>query len=353
MKPTRNPNIFDYATSELSQDAFICYMLNFSEPAELFLEKCGIRDEKIIKVWQQYPANIIDDNGKKYKGHIDILVKTDNHYLIIEDKTGSGEHDDQICRYVKSLKEQQAKKKLDTGKNIHVCYLKTHDYLWPYEPPKNNDVGLRAEGPNERINCFSLTRQDILDILNKADEDLIFSQFKAYLNSYQVDPEDTPITKWNRNYWFKFLEPIIKQAKEKQSDLWAGIGYVPNRSGGFYGCWLGGDETSFPGYTLYKQIEIDCSKNGTSEIKLCHKVQTWKPKLETEKRPKIKKETLDAIKEKFKEQKSEFKVTGRCSGWSTTYARIVFSTDSEGGKYKIMEKDIQTRIKEFILAGLF
>ena len=37
--PTQNPNIFDYATSELSQDAFICYMLNFPDAAKLFLGK--------------------------------------------------------------------------------------------------------------------------------------------------------------------------------------------------------------------------------------------------------------------------------------------------------------------------
>ena len=65
MKPMENPSIFDFATSELSQDAFICYMLNFSEPSKLFLEKCGIKNEKIIEIKQQYPADTVY-NGKKY-----------------------------------------------------------------------------------------------------------------------------------------------------------------------------------------------------------------------------------------------------------------------------------------------
>ena len=119
------PNIFDYATSELSQDAFICYMLNFPEPAKLFLEKCGIRSEEIKSIKTQYPANICDDKGKKYKGHIDILVETDKHYLIIEDKTGTDEHDDQIHRYCDAITKDS---NLDKNKSVCVCYVKT-DYL--------------------------------------------------------------------------------------------------------------------------------------------------------------------------------------------------------------------------------
>ena len=63
----KGPNIFDYATSELSQDAFICYLLEFGkeqykndfskeyEIAHHFLEKCGIPfDEKIEEIKKQY-----------------------------------------------------------------------------------------------------------------------------------------------------------------------------------------------------------------------------------------------------------------------------------------------------------
>ena len=35
-KMTITPNIFDYATSELSQDAFICYLLSFGQQSATF-----------------------------------------------------------------------------------------------------------------------------------------------------------------------------------------------------------------------------------------------------------------------------------------------------------------------------
>ena len=78
---TTTPNIFDYATSELSQDAFICYLLSFGKKefngskeyiaAHKFLRECGI-EEDVKEIHTQYK-------------HIDVLVETGNYLLIIED----------------------------------------------------------------------------------------------------------------------------------------------------------------------------------------------------------------------------------------------------------------------------
>ena len=42
----KKPNLFDYATSELSQDAFICWLLKWSNPEYIEVSKelhlCGI-----------------------------------------------------------------------------------------------------------------------------------------------------------------------------------------------------------------------------------------------------------------------------------------------------------------------
>lgn len=330
-KPTNNPNIFNYATSELSQDAFICYMLNFPDAAKLFLDKCGIYDEEIKDIRRQYL-------------HIDVLVETDNHYLIIEDKTGTGEHDDQICRYVEELSKNHP----NGIKPIHVCYLKTYDYLWDYEPPQNNKAALVV-----KKNCFSLNREHILGILNDVQCDEILSQFKEYLTSFEVDIEHTRIARWTQKHWFKFLAPFIKKKKEDDPNLWADIGYVSNRSGGFYGCWFGGDEETFPNYVLYKQIEIECTENGSTEIRLCYKVQTKQPKNISEERPKIQKGILDQIKNRFKQKNSDFKLTGRCTGWSTTYAKKEFTQNAKEGKSIITEEEIKDAIKLFISSNLF
>lgn len=322
MKPTKNPNIFDYATSELSQDAFICYMLNFPLAAKLFLGQCHINNEDILNIERQHM-------------HIDILVETDNHYLIIEDKTGTGEHDDQICHYVEELKKNYP----NGTKKIRVCYLKTHDFLWKYRPPKKNKAKLRKK------DCISLNREAILDILKNVPRDKIFKQFKSYLEAFDVDTS-VPISNWNRKHWFKFLAPIIKEKKDKEPKLWADIGYVPNRSGGFYACWFGGDEKSFPNYTLYKQIEIECSDKETYNIKLCYKVATNNVQKGKE-RPKIDKGTLDDIRKNFKQPEGlEFKITGRRGGWSTTYAKKEFSE-------QFADSDIKKAIETFIKSDSF
>lgn len=112
------PNIFDYATSELSQDAFICYLLAFGKEkykeqfpreyalAHKFLEKCGIEEnEEIITVQRQVE-------------HIDVLIVTAEHILIIEDKTYTNEHDDQIIRYVKNIRSND--KKFPADKKIDI-----------------------------------------------------------------------------------------------------------------------------------------------------------------------------------------------------------------------------------------
>ena len=140
-----SPNLFDYATSELSQDAFLCYMLAFGKEkfktdfpqeyalAHKFLEKCGLDiNEEILSVGKQV------DN-------IDVLIITDKHILIIEDKTYTNEHDDQIVRYVQNMRKSDDK--FFSDKKIKVCYLKTGDYVRCYSSSdetilKNDNIKL-------------------------------------------------------------------------------------------------------------------------------------------------------------------------------------------------------------------
>ena len=110
------PNIFDYATSELSQDAFICYMATFGKeiykkefPAEYkmahsFLKMCGIDEKEEISAVERQVE------------HIDVLIVTTNYLLIIEDKTYTNEHDNQIIRYVKTLKNSN----LSSGRKMRM-----------------------------------------------------------------------------------------------------------------------------------------------------------------------------------------------------------------------------------------
>lgn len=250
------PNIFDYATSELSQDAFLCYMLAFGKEkykknfpneyimAHMFLEKCGIdKNEEIISIQRQV------DN-------IDVLVTTQNYILIIEDKTYTDEHDDQIIRYVRNMRSHS--KKNTSDKKIKVCYFKTGNYVYGY---KSSDCSILPQN-----DCCSLKRRDMLDILkDKCSGNIIFENFYRRLNS--VDErvkacDDSDITTWNCEKWFDYLYNTLQGHNFN-------IGWVPNASGGFYGCWF--DWCDVPSGEDYKQIEVSFTDGKTSQIKLCYK----------------------------------------------------------------------------------
>ena len=132
-------NIFKYATKELSQDAFLCWSINWlNESADNQLYQYGkamldlfLGDEKKekycdVKILRQYEK-------------IDVLVmfKDENggsHALIIEDKTNTSEHDNQMKKYENKLNDKLKSDdsiKSYVNAKIHLAYVKTgimYDY---------------------------------------------------------------------------------------------------------------------------------------------------------------------------------------------------------------------------------
>ncbi|MBO7483650.1 MAG: PD-(D/E)XK nuclease family protein [Alphaproteobacteria bacterium] len=254
------PNLFDFAKSELSQDAFLCYLFAFGKEmyksdfpkeyvlAHKFLAKCGIDErEEVLSVGQQVE-------------HIDVLIITTNHILIIEDKTYTNEHDDQIIHYVKNMRQND--KKFASDKKIKVCYLKTGDYVNSY---KSSDENILS---NE--DCCSLRRQDLIDLLNDNHENTIINMFYERLT--MVDKEikscnEKDIHTWTKHKWFDYFYNTLKNTDKKFN-----IGDVPNAQGGFYACWL--DWKQIGEVEKYKQIEIHFKEGKTDFVDLCLKVSS-------------------------------------------------------------------------------
>ena len=126
-------NIFEFATKELSQDAFLCWSINWLNGSvngplydyaksmlDLFLGENKEDYYCDVKIFRQYEK-------------IDVLVmfkdeKGKSHALIIEDKTNTSEHGDQMQRYEKKLKEkipQDESLKAYVNPEIHLAYVKT------------------------------------------------------------------------------------------------------------------------------------------------------------------------------------------------------------------------------------
>lgn len=114
-KKTIEPNIFEFATSELSQDAFICYLMSFGK------SECKNTEEyKLAHSFLEH-LKIGEDikEIKRQESHIDVLILTKSHAIILEDKTFSKEHSDQLKRYEERCRDNYP------DKEVKMLYFKT------------------------------------------------------------------------------------------------------------------------------------------------------------------------------------------------------------------------------------
>ncbi len=258
------PNLFNYATSELSQDAFICWLLEWAKPEykekDVLLNKTS--NELIYKFFElskvMVPKSINSVQIFKQYAGIDVLCVINEEYpIIIEDKTNTQNHSGQLKRYIDKIK-----KKYDEKKIIPI-YFKTGD--------QDNYKEVKENG------YYLLLRVDLLAILNKGLQsgikNQIFIDYAAHLqgiedkrNSYKY----LPINKWDHDSWIGFY-------KELQERLGYGSwNYVANPSGGFVGfCWYW---IEFNGGEMYLQIE---------EKKFCFKIWVKNKSSRSELRNKI------------------------------------------------------------------
>ncbi len=229
----RKPNIFDFATSELSQDAFICWLLSWAtdECKDISPELADCARELVaafLRRFESYGEVLADDIAEiitvqvQYK-RIDVYcrMKLQNGRivsLIIEDKTYTSEHDDQLQRYLENIRDDEGPED-----DIVGIYFKTGDQS-SYE--KVEEAGYKP-----------FLRQDMLRILNNGRragvQHPIFLDYCEYLQRIEdraCSFGTLPLNEWDSYSWQGFY-------LELQKVLGGNWGYVPNQSGGFMGFW--------------------------------------------------------------------------------------------------------------------
>ena len=246
-------NIFNFATSELSQDAFICWLCNWVN----FDDNDLSEDEKKLKELaidfiEKMSGEKLGDrkvNIKRQYQKIDILLEIQNKtefitkeneknpvidiYVIIEDKVGTSLHSDQQKTYRNLIFE---KNKEDNGNKaeIKVVYYKIYD--------EDNMERLKENGVN-----VILGRENILELLKEYKDKInnsIFENYHNYLSNIETDVnsyEKKNLEDWNSNCYIGFFKELkneknlLEHAIGRQKDCsW---GYVNNSSGGFMGMW--------------------------------------------------------------------------------------------------------------------
>ena len=241
------PNLFSFATSELSQDAFICWLLSWASPeyknADYQLHQCAFSFIKSLfeKHRKTAPSDISKIEVKKQDSNIDVLcIINDEYAILIEDKIGTKNHTNQLVRYLEEIKDRKFKED---------CILPTYY--------KTEDQGDYSEVLEASYKLF--LRSDILRVLNGYEGiNSIVTDYRDHLQSISDDVESfksRPINEWG---WYSWVGFYLRLQKELGDGNWD---YVPNPNGGFLGMWwhFQGDEKC----EQYLQLEED---------KLCFKI---------------------------------------------------------------------------------
>lgn len=251
-----NQNLFHYATSELSQDAFICWLLSHGteENKGTTLYDCAMAMLKKMCRDKCLPKEVIKIERQYYK--IDVLIEVyaenDKHYwLIIEDKTGTSEHDDQLDRYIGTVEKE---KKAVRERIIGVYY-------------KSGIQGILNNVENAGYHI--MLRDDILEVLKeyKDSGSEILKDYYDNLNDAKNKAEEYikhPYKEWDWPQIEAFFDSLIRN--EKYKNQFAGFEYVANKNGGFIAMWNNGKEITGKSWTMYLQLEFK-----PQEAKICLK----------------------------------------------------------------------------------
>nr|WP_234969887.1 PD-(D/E)XK nuclease family protein [Treponema berlinense] len=119
----QTPNLFSFATSELSQDAFFAWFFSWAESKYKNVDK-DLHECAKTSLARFYgsglPNEIYSIEIQKQYNNIDLWLKINDEYdLIIEDKTNTTMHDNQLARY---------KSYFVDNKKSRFVYLKTGDF---------------------------------------------------------------------------------------------------------------------------------------------------------------------------------------------------------------------------------
>ena len=235
------PNIFEIATKELSQDAFFTWLLKWANP-ELKKENENLNTistdfiKSLLKSHNHTIESISTLDAGRQWNNIDIWVDVNEKYMIIiEDKTFTNEHSNQLNRY----KDFASK----------WCHVNQRELICIYLKTGNESKTSLGKIKDKGYSVFS--RKDIIEILSrKKVENDIYSDYLKRLISIDKKEEmyeTSPIKNWSRLSWQGFYQFLDNQIEVRD---WK---YVNNPSSSFWGLWW--HFYNWNGYLVYLQIE--------------------------------------------------------------------------------------------------
>lgn len=287
-KTNDKPNIFNYATKELLQDAVICWLIDWAgrqgvqDKEDKALHECGCRfveallaehgdrlgsDIKEIKKIEFWPQ----DKG------IDVLARiNDRQVLLIEDKVDAGVRGTQLEDYYEAVVEGKTKLGEVREKDLFPIYLKTGN-----QSKGEDDIIEKKRTKTGKVCKYKVfNRKKFLKVLKPYEgRNSTLLDFRAHLQEWEDDTnsfkdwKEGERTKWSWNAWQGFFREIEeKLTGDYERNRW---GPVNNAAGGFFGYWW--NARPIEEGEVYLQLEI--VRGEPDKQKLCFKVAVNKEKL--------------------------------------------------------------------------
>jgi hypothetical protein len=250
----QEPNIFSLAKSELSQDAAIAYHLAWADrqfkTTHPNKHKLGIQLLKLLVGNRGKSLKLADETigiGVQHD-RIDIRVYIGcQAVLIIEDKTNTFEHGDQVNRYrgiAENWLDPEGKKwGID---RVIATYLKTG----------NEAIRATSDLADDVNKVF---RRDLLGVLNQYTntEDEILNQFRKYLQQWEDETNSYKLTPVNEKWSSRGVEGFyidLERAFERQGLPQGNWVHVSNPARGFIAFYWNGVWIEKFKCNLYLQI---------------------------------------------------------------------------------------------------
>ena len=266
------PNIFDFATSELSQDAALAYILSWADPqfseSHAALNELG---ENLLRALVASAAAAMSKpdllegvaiesvKARTQRERIDVVVEiNDTVFLIIEDKTGTEEHSKQIDRYIEKAKTFETKDG-NPWSQVLAVYVKT-----------GNESLMRQ---TKSAPCGIFLRDDLLAVLGqtKLTDNAIVEEFRQYLQDWSDCTQSFKEPGWvdSNDKWdgteglYLAIQKWLGDQDENSDADWQ---YVANAQGGLLCFFFHGH--TFEAFRCRIYLQID--KGSRFAIRVCN-----------------------------------------------------------------------------------
>jgi hypothetical protein len=227
------PNLFDQGTSELTQDAVLCWLLAWADAAYKGVDPALHAAGRALVAAMVASAGVAAPSGEysvkvvRQEGHVDVTARIGDSLLIgIEDKTESGIHGGQLGRYIEHLRSAARRERRD----LVPIYLKTGE--------------VHERGAAEREGWRVLDRASLGPVLDAAIasgcDNGVLLEYRMWLAA-----REDAASAWRTVRVGAAWGPLAWQGLYAALDerlSWApgrGWGYVSNPRGGFHGMWWG------------------------------------------------------------------------------------------------------------------